>query len=170
MQHTVRRIITGNNDAGHSIVIADGAPPFVADMGEGEPDVSMIWASDAVPTVAHDGSDPTLALTLDTVFPSPGGCRLMIVRHPPGAGTRVGDAAGSDAGDVHFDARGMHSTDTVDYIIMISGTLHMELDNGVEVALGAGDVLIQNGTRHGWRNHGDTDAVVAVVLVGATRV
>jgi hypothetical protein len=94
---------------------------------------------------------------------------LMMVRHPPGAGTHRGESGGSDSGGVHFDDSGMHATDTVDYAIVISGTIHMELDDGVEVVLSVGDVVIQNGTVHAWRNRSDADAVVAVVLLGANR-
>ena len=52
---------------------------------------------------------------------------------------------------------------------MLSGEVVLELDNGVERTLRAGDVNIQNGTRHRWRNRGTEPATTAVVRVGALR-
>jgi quercetin dioxygenase-like cupin family protein len=63
----------------------------------------------------------------------------------------------------------MHTTDTVDMEIMLSGEVVLELDNGVERTLRAGDVNIQNGTRHRWHNRCTEPATMAVVMVGATR-
>jgi len=70
---------------------------------------------------------------------------------------------------VEFDSRGMHASESVDYIIVVEGQIWLELDDNAEVVLSAGDVLVQNGTRHGWRNRGEVNAVVAVVLLGAER-
>ena len=47
---------------------------------------------------------------------------------------------------------GMHTTDTVDFDIVISGEVYLELDDGEEVLLKAGDCVVQNGTRHAWHN------------------
>jgi quercetin dioxygenase-like cupin family protein len=63
----------------------------------------------------------------------------------------------------------MHATDTVDYGVVLAGEMWMELDDGVEVHLGAGDCVVQNGTWHGWRNRGDRPCVMAFVVVGAER-
>lgn len=62
---------------------------------------------------------------------------------------------------------GMHTTDTVDFDLVISGEVWLELDDGAEVHLGAGDCVIQNGTRHAWRNRSDEPCVIAVALLGA---
>ena len=65
------------------------------------------------------------------------------------------------------DAPGMHTTDTIDFEVVLDGEVWLELDDGVEVHLRAGDTVVQNGTRHAWRNHGDTTARLAVFLIGA---
>ena len=52
---------------------------------------------------------------------------------------------------------------------MISGEIVLELDDGAEVTLRPGDTVVQNGTRHAWRNRTDKPAVLVVVLVGAKR-
>jgi quercetin dioxygenase-like cupin family protein len=64
------------------------------------------------------------------------------------------------------DAPGMHTTASVDYEYVVSGRVLLELDNGATVELGPGDTVIQNGTRHAWRNPFDEPCVMVVVLVG----
>ena len=68
-----------------------------------------------------------------------------------------------------FDHPGMHTSDTVDMEIVLSGEVVLELDDGVETTLRAGDVNIQNGTRHRWHNRVSEPAVLAVAMVGASR-
>jgi quercetin dioxygenase-like cupin family protein len=65
---------------------------------------------------------------------------------------------------------GMHTTDTVDFDVILSGEVYLELDNGAEVLLKAGDCVVQNGTRHAWHNRSSQNCVVAVAIVGAVRV
>jgi quercetin dioxygenase-like cupin family protein len=61
----------------------------------------------------------------------------------------------------------MHTTHTVDFGVVISGEIWLELDDGAEVHLTAGDTVIQNGTRHAWHNRTDEPCVIAVSIVGA---
>jgi quercetin dioxygenase-like cupin family protein len=65
------------------------------------------------------------------------------------------------------DRPGMHTTATVDYEYIVSGRCLLELDDGVTKELGPGDTLIQNGTRHAWRNPFDEPCVIVFALVGA---
>jgi uncharacterized cupin superfamily protein len=67
------------------------------------------------------------------------------------------------------DAPGMHTTDTIDFEVVLDGEVWLELDDGVEVHLRAGDTVVQNGTRHAWRNRSDRPARMAFVLIGAQR-
>jgi mannose-6-phosphate isomerase-like protein (cupin superfamily) len=64
---------------------------------------------------------------------------------------------------------GMHTTDTIDYGVVISGEAYLELGDGQEVLLKQGDTYVQNGTRHAWHNRSKEPCVVAVVMVGAKR-
>lgn len=68
-----------------------------------------------------------------------------------------------------LDDPGMHTTDTVDMEIVLSGEIVLELDGCAETTLHAGDVNIQNGTRHRWHNRGDIPAVMAVAMIGGSR-
>jgi len=63
----------------------------------------------------------------------------------------------------------MHTTDSTDYGVVLSGNVMCELDDGAEVLLPPGDVVVQNGTRHRWRVVGDVPATLAVFIVGAHR-
>ena len=59
--------------------------------------------------------------------------------------------------------------ETTDFGVILSGTMALELDDGAAVVLSAGDVLIENGTRHRWRVVGDVPAILASFLIGARR-
>ena len=67
------------------------------------------------------------------------------------------------------DNPGMHTTDTIDFEVVLEGTVTLELDDGAIVTLQAGDTVVQNGTRHRWGNPGTEPAVLAVFLIGAHR-
>ena len=67
------------------------------------------------------------------------------------------------------DDPGMHRTDTVDYVVVLSGEVSLELDDGETVHLSAGDCVVQNGTRHAWRNSSSAPCLIAFAIVGAHR-
>ena len=67
------------------------------------------------------------------------------------------------------DKPGMHRTNTTDFGVLLSGNLAVELDDGAEVLLCPGDVVVQNGTRHRWRVVGDVPATMAAFIIGAHR-
>jgi quercetin dioxygenase-like cupin family protein len=79
----------------------------------------------------------------------PGGSVFRICRYEPGVSPRN------------------HRTESIDYAVVVSGEIDMELDDGVKVHLKAGDVVVQRGTVHNWTNNGDVPCVVAFVLVAA---
>jgi mannose-6-phosphate isomerase-like protein (cupin superfamily) len=112
-----------------------------------------------------------------------GGFRFGVFTVPPGS-TEAPDLSGFDAeaamatfeaalpgllGHMEPDNPGMHTTATVDYEYVVSGRCVLELDDGATVELGPGDTVVQNGTRHAWRNPFDEPCRMAVVLVGAHR-
>jgi quercetin dioxygenase-like cupin family protein len=67
------------------------------------------------------------------------------------------------------DSPCMHTTDTIDFEYVISGEVWLELDDGKEVHLRPGDTVVQNGTRHAWRNKGTVPCCMVVCMVGALR-
>ncbi|MND85558.1 hypothetical protein D3C80_774900 [compost metagenome] len=64
---------------------------------------------------------------------------------------------------------GMHTTDSLDYDIVLDGDIWLELDDGVQTHLTTGDIAVQCGTRHAWRNKSDRSTTMAFVLIGASR-
>jgi quercetin dioxygenase-like cupin family protein len=67
------------------------------------------------------------------------------------------------------DNPGMHTSETIDFEYVLSGEVWLELDDGQEVHLQAGDTVVQNGTRHAWRNKGTEPCRVVFCLMGAHR-
>ena len=67
------------------------------------------------------------------------------------------------------DAPGMHTTDSIDYVLVVTGEVTLELDDGEQTVLRAGDTVVQNGTRHAWRNHGTESCTIVGIAIGADR-
>ncbi|MEO7598318.1 MAG: cupin domain-containing protein [Opitutus sp.] len=115
---------------------------------------------------------------MKSFVPGPGGSRFRVFRLP-GFSRRIFDAqafqheflskAPGLANAMEENGSGMHTTDTVDYLIILSGAVHLELDDGRTVQLKSGDCIIQNGTRHAWKNVSREPCVIALVMVGAVR-
>jgi quercetin dioxygenase-like cupin family protein len=63
-----------------------------------------------------------------------------------------------------------HRTDSIDYGVVISGELDMELDDGAVVHLKAGDCIVQRGTIHNWVNKGAEPCLIAFILIWAKPV
>jgi mannose-6-phosphate isomerase-like protein (cupin superfamily) len=113
--------------------------------------------------------------------PGPGETRLMFVTFPPDAvmmradfdpaafGAEFAQNAPGLAERFEMDSPGMHTTDSIDYDVVLEGEIVLELDGGKEVLLKAHDVCVQHGTRHAWRNRSDKPATMLFVLVGASR-
>jgi hypothetical protein len=173
----VRRIITGERD-GRSVVLSDepvaNTHEFTTVPGFR---TTFVWKGAAVPVLPYNGVDPTATVT--SMVPDPLGSTLIVVQFPPDsvfiAPGFDGLAAGAEqaqflpglADAFEPDGSGMHRTATVDYDIILDGELWLDLDDGELRHLKAGDIVIQNGTRHAWRNCSDKPATMAAVLIGA---
>ncbi len=173
----VRRIVTAERD-GRSVVVSDGPVANTHDFASVPGfQTTLAWAAPAVPTLPHDGVDPVAEVS--TILPSPHGSTLIIVRFPPDSVMMAADFDGAAAGaeqarylpglaeSFDADGSGFHRTHTVDYDIILDGELWLELDDGEVRHLKAGDIVIQNGTHHAWRNRGDRIATMAAILIGA---
>ena len=71
------------------------------------------------------------------------------------------------AGHMEPGDPGMHTTATIDFEVVLQGSVTLELDDGAKVTLDVGDTVVQNGTRHRWSNAGTEPAVLAVFICGA---
>jgi mannose-6-phosphate isomerase-like protein (cupin superfamily) len=171
----VRRVVTGVRADGKSVFVSDeDVPPITLGNLVG-PSFHRLWGDDATPQLPQDGTPPSQHM----YFPPPGGYRLGFFTLPPDGqplpddfdlDAFMADVAEKVPGmlDVNEpDNPGMHTTETVDFEVVISGEVILELDDGAEVTLRAGDTIVQNGTRHAWHNRGTEPAVLFVALIGA---
>jgi hypothetical protein len=176
----VRRVVTGIGPEGRSGVVSDGPAPRAASYRSVPGfESALIWSTAAQATVG--AGTPRDDSPRATFVPGPSETRLMIVSFPPDAvmmradfdpaafGAEFAANAPGLAERFEMDHPGMHTTDSIDYDVVLEGELVLELDDGKEVTLRAHDVVVQNGTRHAWRNRSDKPAKMLFVLVGAPR-
>jgi len=170
----VRRVVTGHDAQGRAVVMMDGLAASVLNRPS-RPDVALtnLWATGDRPTTRtdHDPVDGPVVLP-----PPPGGTVFRIVQFDPedpeALARADGTAAFADlgaAGNVVASQRHpyMHRTETVDYAVVLQGSITMLLDDE-DVELTVGDVIIQNGTNHAWANRGTAPCLIAFVLIDAT--
>lgn len=173
---TVRRVVTGHR-GGKAVFASDEVvAPLTMPMLPGA-EFFRLWGGDSAPTFPDDGAPPPQPM----YFPPVGGYRFSIFTVPPAGGRAPADldpAAGLAEVEAKLpgllahmepDEPGMHTTDTIDFEVILSGEVTLELDDGALTTLHAGDTVVQNGTRHRWANPGAVPAVIAVFIVGAHR-
>ena len=176
----VRRVVTGHDESGRSVFASDEqVDPIVLDRCSPAGSSTRSGAATARPhsrttaasrrgrrtsrrstafrfslsTIPPAGLEPAEGLDLD-------GRRPQVER----------DDARAD-GTLEPDDPGMHTTDTIDLEVILSGEVVLELDDGgAERVLRAGDIVVQNGTRHRWLNRRAEPAVMAVFMLGARRI
>ena len=177
---STRRVVVTHDAAGRSVLTSDGPSPrskkFIHTPGFA---TALLWASDGTPTVPHRDGDPTPAVA--SFAPGIGGTRFMVITFAPDS------VMGDPSFDLHKaiaehlaespgiadkfepDAPGMHTTDTIDYGIVLEGEIWLELDDQKTIHLKQHDVTVLAGARHAWRNKSQKPTTIAFVLVGAQR-
>ncbi len=175
MARPTRRIVTGHDQQGRSIIWKDEAAPAIfepkARPGEA---IIELWRTGAAPASNRGGDDPASAPpTAPQLKPSANGTVFRIVDFPPDAQVKDADpaqlfaefgAAGAHAKDGRHAM--MHKTATVDYALVLDGEIVAVMDVG-ETVMRTGDVLIQRGTNHSWANRSDKPCRMAFILVDA---
>jgi len=147
MSINVRRVVTGHDDQGRAKVLIDEMVKNVATQRPGAL-YSVIWSSEGFP-VDNDGNVDPSGKKIGTTIAN--GTVFRVVSFGPGVAPRN------------------HRTDSIDYAVVMSGEIDMELDDG-KVHLKAGDVLVQRGTIHNWVNNGVEPCVIPFTLVSAKSV
>ena len=127
---TVRRVVTGHDRGGRAVFRSDErfAPQRIP---SGDADFALIWTTATVPADNNDeidGRERAAGLTIHQ------GSVIRVVDMLPGC------------------ASPMHRTNSIDYGIVVSGALELELDDGATTLLHPGDIVVQRGTMHLWRN------------------
>ncbi|NNL85671.1 MAG: cupin domain-containing protein [Myxococcales bacterium] len=173
MAKPVRRVLTGHNREGRSIIWKDeNAPNWMEVEAMGGLRVTDLWVTEGAP--ADNSEDRDTADRPIQLEPPKNGSVFRVVDFPPdstwmqGADGRAGFEA---IGAGHAAAEGsddpmMHVTNTTDYAIVLEGEVWAVMEDG-ETCMRAGDVLVQRGTMHSWRVRGDEPARVAFILVDA---
>ncbi len=167
-----RRIVTGHDASGASVVVSDGPVPVSRELPQDGVAFHEVWVTDDVPAVIRAGAeDPTVPTPSPAAAgAAPGASGRVgpgaLTVPPPARGTRIRI---NEFLPGHLDDRGLqspvHRTESIDYGIVLDGEITLVLDDG-EVIARAGDVVVQRGTDHAWANRGDSVARVAFVLVG----
>jgi len=163
----VRRVVTGHSPEGRAVFVSD-APVEPIEFGAGGA-YHVLWGADEPARFPDDGAPPAWS----AAFPPVGGHRFLLMTLPVGSTRDSNDEQLSSflaesLGDIMEQAEpGMHKTATIDFEVVLSGKIGLELDGRAEVVLGPGDVVVQNGTRHRWHNRGSEPATMAVVVIGA---
>jgi len=144
---SIRRVVTGHDANGGALVAIDDAMEFTSRRPGAS--AAVVWTTEGFP-VDNDGNEDTSGREVGTTHAN--GTVFRILEVSPGNSPR------------------MHRTDSVDYAIVMSGEIDMELDGGREVHLNQGDVLVQRGTIHNWVNKGSVPCRIAFILIDAKPV
>ena len=175
----IRRVVTGHTAEGKATVASDTEVDAITLDQLPGPEFHKLWSSDETPTFPDDG----LPRPAKMWFPAVGGFRFATFTVAPQS-TALPEEFDREAAMVEMEEKvpgivtqanmepdnpGMHTTDTIDFEYVISGEVWLELDDGKEVHLKPGDTVVQNGTRHAWRNKGSEPCRMVVFLIGAHR-
>ncbi len=144
----LRRVVTGHDAQGQSIVSIDETPGNIESRRPGHSSC-VIWSAHSVPANNNLEIDEAQRDAIDCAEQ---GAIFRVVEYAPGVASR------------------MHRTMTVDYAIVMSGEIDMVLDGGKEVHLRAGDLIVQRGTVHDWINRGAVPCQIAFILIASRPV
>lgn len=152
MLKPARRVVTGHDALGKSVVLSDAPPPQNHPMHGPEigADFHEMWSEvDTIPTLTSNAREPNERPF--TIMPVAGQLLRILDVYPL-----------KDGGKRTV----MHRTRTLDYVVVIEGELVLLLDDR-ELTLTAGDVVVQRGTDHAWENRSDTLARAAFFHIDA---
>ncbi len=174
MRQPLRRIVTGHDSQGNSIISIDDDVPNATEVN-GWPGlfISELWVTDDTP-IDNTGKTDQGARPMRHDA-TPGGTIFRVVEFPPesqmaGIDTK---AAFAHMGSLNQpreqdSARhaSMHKTNSIDYLVVTSGEMWMVMEEG-ETLLRAGDCVVQRGTNHAWVNKSDKPCVLMAILIDA---
>ncbi|HEY7557581.1 MAG TPA: cupin domain-containing protein [Candidatus Binatia bacterium] len=143
----VRRVITGHDANGRAVVKIDEVSQNITSNRPGA-SACVVWTTESFPVNNTSDADEALREVGTTLK---NGTVFRVIEFAPGVAPRN------------------HRTDSIDYAVVVSGEIDMELDDSV-VHLNAGDVLVQRGTIHNWINRGTEPCVMAFILIDAKPV
>ena len=142
-----RRIVTGHDPSGTSVVLSDTPSPRTTDIGTAA--FHEIWVTERMP-VEIPATEPESTDRPIRVPPPPNGVMIRFTDMEPGSTSP------------------MHRTETLDVGIVLEGETWLLLDDGSETRVGPGDAVVQRGTNHAWENRSDRPVRMLFVLVDGT--
>jgi len=147
MPEVPRRIVTGHDASGRSVVLSDGPTPKTLDIGSAA--FHEVWITAQTPVeIAAEEPEPTDRPVRTP--PPPNGVMVRFTEMAPGAESP------------------MHRTETVDVGVVLEGETWLLLDDGSETRVGPGDAVVQRGTNHAWANRSDRPVRMLFVLIDGT--
>ncbi len=147
----MRLVVTGHTKDGKAIITRDDKVPSFSPNPNLK--ITRLWGEDNTVTLPTDGA-PSHA---PKPFPKPDGFRYLLFTFEPQNSALPGAN------------KGMHVTDTIDLVYILSGEIWLEMDDDIETLLKEGDAAIQNGTIHAWHNRSNVPCQMLVTLIGASR-
>jgi naringenin degradation protein FdeH len=148
----MRRIVTGYDEQGRAGIIFDGEPPTVMDFGSIV--TTELWVTDSTPPGVSTDDTSLREWEID---PPARGAAFRIVKIMP-----AGDGKPAP-GEGEPEFLGEHTTETLDFVVVLSGEVTMTI-GGREETLRPGDSVVQQATPHDWVNRGTEPCVLAGVL------
>lgn len=143
----VRRVVTGHDANGRAVVKIDEISKNITSGRPGQT-ACVVWTTESFPVDNTGDADAALRKVATTLK---NGTIFRVIEFAPGVAPRN------------------HRTDSIDYAVVLSGEIDMEMDDSV-IHLKAGDVLVQRGTIHNWINRGTQSCVMAFILIDAKPV
>jgi quercetin dioxygenase-like cupin family protein len=145
----IRRVVTGHDPNGSAKFLVDDRT-VPSGVGRGDAKFALIWTT---PTVPADNNDDTDGATRAAGLTLHGGSVIRVVDMAPG------------------QASPMHRSNSIDYGIVLDGAIELELEGGATTKLGPGNIIVQRGTNHLWRNPSATEwCRIVFVLIEAAPV
>jgi mannose-6-phosphate isomerase-like protein (cupin superfamily) len=176
MSYQIKRIVAGLDVDGRSFVLSNEEPPVTVEIPR-VVTVRDLWFTAAAPAIVPVTAMPETP-DRPTLEPPPGGTKFTIAEVPPlkvSQGEVTSDELFGAVDSEHvMDTSAskrhptMHTTDTIDYQLVLAGELTLILDKE-EIAVGAGDLVVLGGVNHTWENRSEEVALLLAVLVGAAR-
>src|SRR5215475_2631681 len=144
----IHRVITGHDRKNVAKVIREGEATNTKNPRPGVCS-TLMWSTDSMPADIAVGEDvEDMGARILGTAPPENGTRFILMEFAPGIASE------------------MHRTETIDYIVMLSGEIEMDMDDST-VRLKAGDIMVQRGTNHAWVNRSNAPARLAIVLLDA---
>ena len=147
MRGAPRRIVTGHDASGKSVVLWDAPTPKTLDAGTAA--FHEIWITDETPAPI-EASEPEPTDRPVRTPPPANGVTVRFTEMAPGAEAP------------------MHRTESVDVGVVLEGETWLLLDDGSETLMRAGDVVVQRGTNHAWANRSDRPVRMVFAMIDGT--